>query len=170
MRPPHHAGEMMAAENRKLLAEAASMRPPHHAGEMHRGRASQARRLSRFNEAPASRGGNDHQPRHREIQHDASMRPPHHAGEMSGRNRRLCEEADASMRPPHHAGEMEGGFGAEQGVDAGFNEAPASRGGNAAAPRALFGRRLQASMRPPHHAGEMWRPVRPRGLIDLVLQ
>ena len=60
-----------------------------------------------FNEAPASRGGNDRD-RGRGARHDAgpSMRPPHHAGEMRAAGELGRGQHLPSMRPPHHAGEM----------------------------------------------------------------
>ena len=57
MRPPHYAGENEAANRAAMQALFASMRPPHYAGENDNANGESAIRRSRFNEAPALRGG-----------------------------------------------------------------------------------------------------------------
>ena len=83
------------------------------------------------------------------------MRPPHHAGEMILGSSVKLSLAGPSMRPPHHAGEMSKRRTSRLRWPSGFNEAPASRGGNAAW-TSLATPQSEASMRPPHHAGEMF--------------
>ena len=81
------------------------------------------------------------------------MRPPQNAGESVAGDFRGRFERVASMRPPQNAGEspLRGDTG--RGRLAGFNEAPAERGGKSRPrpPRAVDG---GASMRPPQNAGE----------------
>ena len=89
----------------------ASMRPPLNAGENAAARRPQLRTPSRFNEAPAERGG---------------KRP--------GATTLQVEIDVASMRPPLNAGENDARHRVGSGAGGGFNEAPAERGGNWTAP------------------------------------
>ena len=158
------------------------MRPPLNAGENGGRDGTGRRRLRRFNEAPAERGGKRParhrppagRPRFNEAPAErggkqrsrsrlykriarASMRPPLNAGENGATHHRRPGAGPASMRPPLNAGENSSPAGPARSPAARFNEAPAERGGKL--PRGdLADPASRASMRPPLNAGENQYP------------
>ena len=62
------------------------------------------------------------------------MRPPQFAGESLGLRQNHPRLAVASMRPPQFAGESGSSSASGSNSCAGFNEAPAVRGGKSAGP------------------------------------
>ena len=130
MRPPHCAGEIVAAGSHRTHGDVASMRPPHCAGEIGWSGTGGTGLISCFNEAPALRGGN---PATRSTACATRRRfneaPALRGGNPQGPHRRPAR-GNASMRPPHCAGEIAAAGLGFCVVSFRFNEAPALRGGN----------------------------------------
>ena len=131
------------------------MRPPQFAGEDHHYPTRRTNTTSRFNEAPAVRGGRwlglvETAP----PVPGASMRPPQFAGEDCWNWRRMRRSICSFNEAPAVRGGRSGAVQDNRVFHAGFNEAPAVRGGRCGVRHRPDVGDGEASMRPPQFAGE----------------